>query len=86
MNIKDYGGPAFPCLPQVLADGKCGLSLRDYFAAAALQGLGDWSPWIDNGENQAAPLADARCLLARAELAYAQADAMLRARKESGHE
>ena len=31
---KNHGGPAFPCI-----DGDHGMTLRDYFAAAALTGL-----------------------------------------------
>lgn len=36
MNTKIDGGPAFPWLH---TEGHGGMSLRDYFAAAALQGM-----------------------------------------------
>jgi len=38
----NYGGPAFPGMTYISQDGKKnpeGMTLRDYFAAAALQGL-----------------------------------------------
>ena len=39
---KDTGGPAFPChtnpQPGRLSDAPQGMTMRDYFAAAALQG------------------------------------------------
>lgn len=66
------GGPAFPIYTpdmNVSKDAGPGISVRDYFAAAALTGLGTWSP-----------SATAMDLKARADIAYAQADAMLAAR------
>lgn len=36
MSTQDNGGPAFPCPPSHLSSG---ITLRDYFAAAALTGL-----------------------------------------------
>ena len=36
---KDTGGPAFPANHYDLADGEHGMTLRDYFAAKAMQGL-----------------------------------------------
>lgn len=80
MNAFNDGGPAFPGMDYVSQDGKMnppGMTLRDYFAAAALHGItnlpsvrrykvhqlaGDWAEW-----------------------SYAVADAMLaeRARKEA---
>ena len=35
----DDGGPAFPAQHFDLAEGEHGLSLRDYFAAKAMQGM-----------------------------------------------
>jgi hypothetical protein len=35
---KDNGGPAFPVPNDANVNGQEGMSLRDYFAAAALQG------------------------------------------------
>ena len=56
--MKEDGGPAFPCAPKMLADVQAlndgsgvkwieisvsqGMSLRDYLAAAALQGIYSW--------------------------------------------
>ena len=44
MSIKDNGGPAFPetCGDQIVP----GMTLRDYFAAKALQGL-IGRVWVD---------------------------------------
>jgi len=36
---KDTGGPAFPANHFDLADGEHGMTLRDYFASKAMQGL-----------------------------------------------
>jgi hypothetical protein len=66
------GGPAFPVEWHNRIDQ--GMTLRDYFAAKAMQGLiaasGDSNGVVDYAEN---PIADS---------AYAMADAMLRARGE----
>lgn len=68
MNQINDGGPAFPVSPEIYnGTGLCGMTLRDYFAAAALQGLlaydGDCSTAIG--------------------LAYHTADAMLDWRKKN---
>lgn len=79
MNTINDGGPAFP-----LADSCCeygntnrsdanGMTLRDYFAAKAVQGFAASS---DN--------VGWRSMDHIAETAYEWADAMLRARKEGG--
>ena len=60
----ETGGPAFP-RPQ---GGDVGMTLRDYFAAAALTGI------IAKGEDEMYPVF-------RASEAYALADAMLKARE-----
>ena len=42
MKPTDDGGPAFPCVERATSDGEfvgSGMTLRDYFAAAALTGL-----------------------------------------------
>lgn len=39
MQEKYDGGPAFPAMHFDLADHEHGMTLRDYFAAKALQGL-----------------------------------------------
>jgi hypothetical protein len=73
---KDDGGPEFPCAGIITPDGIAfeGMSLRDYFAAAALQGLlAACRPGYEyTGDN-----APQRC----AAEAYRYADAMLAARK-----
>jgi hypothetical protein len=71
-EIKD-GGPAFPTLMKAgdLAVSEGGASLRDYFAAKALQGLLGAGMYDTKGANQ--------CALESYELA----DAMLRARGHS---
>lgn len=45
MSTPNDGGPAFPCESSIIVNGKQvtvpaqGMTLRDYFAAAAMQGL-----------------------------------------------
>jgi hypothetical protein len=68
------GGPAFPCEGYTTNDGNrpfdglSGMTLRDYFAAKAMQAL--------------LPLYDANPNFDLANAAYGSADAMLRAREE----
>ncbi len=64
----DDGGPAFPC-----AGSSGGMSLRDYFAAAAIQGL-----CASTSHD------DAPAVKTLAEWAYQQADAMLNHREKTG--
>ena len=70
-DIKD-GGPAFPIKGPVSTVDKQGMTLRDYFAAKAMQGLIAQSMGTALGSNP--KLA--------AEHAYATADAMLKAREK----
>ena len=81
MSIKD-GGPAFPAASPLTMNqngeivhksGNGGMSLRDYFAAAALTGLLS-SPLL--AENEVHVLAKE---------AYATADAMMKARREDAN-
>jgi len=72
MSTQDNGGPAFPQDDD--ATGSEGMSLRDYFAAKAMQGIlahpeCDYTPMTASAQKQAA--ADA----------YGLADAMLKARQ-----
>ena len=78
MSIQD-GGPAFPVAdydhmvfePKTVAETKrdlSGMSLRDYFAAKALQGMSA-NPYYDDYDFDTI-----------SEMAYAQAEAMLAAR------
>ena len=66
----DDGGPAFPCPNDANVNGDTGMSLRDYFAAKAMQGIlaGDAGCDLENDEV--------------ASDAYLMADAMLAARKQ----
>lgn len=72
MSENKTGGPAFPGIDYVSQHGKKnpeGMTLRDYFAAKAMQGLlAAHNPKVDVSE----PIA---------KYAYAVADAMLEARK-----
>jgi len=68
---KETGGPAFP--RDHAHDGHNGMTLRDYFAAKAMQGIcahsGGASPvWAENNSDIA-------------EVSYELADAMLKARE-----
>ena len=72
MKMKDYGGPAFP-IESSLAMLHPGMTLRDYFAAAALTGF------LHNAEHMR--FVDVHQV---AEGAYKMADAMLKAREEGG--
>lgn len=77
MNNKiNDGGPAFPVSPEIYnGTGLCGMTLRDYFAAAALQGnLASQS--IDVGYYDGADSWNKA-----ATDAYKAADAMLKARE-----
>lgn len=69
-----------PVFPRTITNGsrslsEGGMELRDYIAAAVLQGVGTWSPDF-------VPLHTPKAIEARARFAYEQADAMLRERGE----
>jgi hypothetical protein len=70
--IKDTGGPAFPTEVVNTNDGYIhqGMSLRDYFAAKAMQGL--LASGIECGPDDVASVVAS---------AYILADAMLKARQ-----
>ena len=78
MNSKELGGPAFPVHPDMAAQLGCvpsqsdaGMTLRDYFAAKAMQALitaPNVRPMIEDGEVSW--------------WAYKMADAMLKAREK----
>jgi len=76
------GGPAFPkpASPEKYID-HCqeGMSLRDYFAAAAMQGLLYTEPRVEYGQQRRIYADQARKL---AKAAYQLSDAMLDARKD----
>lgn len=82
MSADNDGGHAFPTLfiqPEH-GSGYKGMSLRDYFAAAALVGMAipDDGRYSEYDRENGHPKLDA---LRRAEIAYRNADAMLAARK-----
>lgn len=68
---KNTGGPAFPA-PIIGVDDHEGMSLRDYFAAKAMQGLLAQSQGLALGSS----------VETGADYAYAMADAMLKARNQ----
>ena len=69
---KETGGPAFPIKGPVMSSDEQGMTLRDYFAARAMQGFVD-----EVGCNS-----DQKWFDEIAEGAYKVADAMLKAREE----
>jgi hypothetical protein len=80
MSNPNDGGCAFPCNSANLGTKGAypadpGMSLRDYFAAAALQGMAAGNYWSDNFNNSKPEF-----LNSVAEVAYSAADAMLAAR------
>ena len=83
MSNKETGGPAFPVHPDMAAQLGCvpsssdaGMTLRDYFAAKAMQG------GIDLVPHMATPKVDKTMPQIIAEMAYEYADAMLKAREQ----
>lgn len=74
--MSDDGGQAFPTDSSVYREGFPGMTLRDYFAAAAMTGVVSMLTreemlWLADGTKGGAP---------QARIAYALADAMLKAR------
>jgi hypothetical protein len=70
MNNTNTGGPAFPCPRYFKGIGPDGMTLRDYFAAKAMQGLlAGITPTTVWSHDEVA------------ETAYNVADAMLKARE-----
>jgi hypothetical protein len=70
-NNTNTGGPAFPIKGPVMGSDKQGMTLRDYFAAKAMQGLLAQSQGTALGSR----------VDAAAEYAYVMAEAMLKARE-----
>ena len=87
---KDDGGFAFP-VPHVI-DGNwvisphkeySGMSLRDYFAAASLQGIMDWDAIVNNRKDKRMPIfVESGAEKRIAGIAYKIADAMLAERNK----
>ena len=81
MSAINDGGSAFP-FGDYTNEGEQGMSLRDYFAAAALSiAQANWQKHNDENNEGEEP---AKSLVA--EEAYEYADAMLAARKEAASE
>ena len=79
---KNDGGPAFPIQNANFTEaygGAPGMTLRDYFAAHALIGIGNWVHTV-YGETNVSPASISATR--RAHWAYAQADAMLEERSK----
>lgn len=79
MTNEKEGGPAFPSHEAAESDYRNrisggGMSLRDYFAAKAMQGMfaSDTDEWNEQGDWES-----------RAKSAYNMADAMLKAREQT---
>lgn len=71
MDTKDNGGPAFPCEYEGSTRSDAfGMTLRDYFAAKAMQAIRTNPDYYTLSVHKVA------------EAAYGQADAMLEARKQ----
>lgn len=84
MSKIDDGGPA--SATPAIEDGEIvgvnpGLTVRDVFAAHALTGMGMWIPPQGMNSVVGGPIDQNELRRIRAEWAYAQADAMLAARK-----
>ena len=78
MSSEVENPPAFPSgWPEQGYEPGYGMSLRDYFATAALTGIGTWMPTTSHAD-----LTLDWALQLRAEWAYRQADAMLAARTQ----
>ncbi len=76
---KETGGPAFPFIDSSSPLEHSGMTLRDYFAAQAMTGAQIWDAVL-NGKN--AQLSHEGGVNTLAEIAYAVADAMLKAREK----
>lgn len=80
MNEINTGGPAFPTPRYERGDMySLGLSIRDYFAAKAMQGMLADSAAINEATGERLAVPDDEELIASA--AYSMADAMLKARE-----
>ena len=76
--MKD-GGPAFPAQHFDLADGEHGMTLRDWYAGMAMQGL---FAGLDR-DAQRFMAREAEPAAAMAKACYAMADAMLKERSKT---
>lgn len=83
MSNTNTGGPAFPIKGPVMTSDEQGMTLRDYFAAKAMDRLLElWHRDLSkDGQELRIIDNDGGSPVAIAEEAYAMADAMLRARE-----
>jgi hypothetical protein len=81
---KNTGGPAFPATMEQLSYQIDGMTLRDYFAAKAMQGqyTAVFRPVFSGDENSVLDALDNSAYMDIASNSYAMADAMLKAREQ----
>jgi len=79
MNKND-GGPAFPNVKNCPDLSEKGMTLRDYFAAKAMQGI--YACPVQLYHADGTPMPDPLTSADIAKMAYEEADAMLQAREE----
>lgn len=86
-TLRDGGGPAFPSAPRnQLSEHRYGMSVRDYFAARAMEALIAKLPLFDREGAHGIPGTREELHAIRqgiAESAYSYADAMLAEREKS---
>lgn len=81
------GGPAFPLPFNFNSEGmvhyseECGMSLRDYFAAKAMQSIIAHTELVEDGKFLVGPAPGTSAIENFAGFAYLMADAMLAARE-----
>lgn len=92
LKLAECGGPAFPCDVTIESGELCGastgphtgiapgMSLRDYFAAAALQGMAACQDFVNETVIKERCQSREETCAALARWAYKHADAMLAAR------
>lgn len=78
--MHDNGGPAFPVVAEQSLNGispSPGMSIRDFFAAAAMQG------WLASFSDECPhPAKNGEGAMNVAKMSYKMADAMLKARED----
>jgi hypothetical protein len=91
MTTKDLGGPAFPVHPEMASAlgcmnsmTDCGMTLRDYFAAKAMQSLvnqshEDLCEWLGEDPSEGY---EGNTINVLVTVSYEMADAMLKARND----
>jgi len=77
MSEINTGGPAFPVKAPVLSNDKQGMTMRDWFAGKAMQGM-----FSDADVLQVMAKGKRAAVIEVADMAYQVADAMLKAREQ----